>query len=70
MTTKFILCNSEQWPFNFCLQVHVHWNTSMSVIHAVVQVNDLLALMIFEVLGQPMRFGDFNAPDQFQPFKS
>ena len=30
----------------------------MSVIHAVVQVNDLLALMIFEVL-------DFEADDQF-----
>ena len=48
----------------------MHWNTSMSVIHAVFQVNDLLALMIFEVLGQPLRFGDFNAPDQFQPIKS
>ena len=48
----------------------MHWNTSMSVIHAVVQVNDLLALMIFEVLGQPMHFGDFNAPDRFQPIES
>ena len=50
-----------------CALEYMH---SMSVIHAVVQVNVLLALMIFEVLGQSMLFGDFNAPDRFQPIES